>query len=54
MLCRLEITVSNPHPNREPGFPERWLLYTPGQDPDEVYLVRDSDNKPHVLDHRAA
>jgi hypothetical protein len=54
MLCRLEIAVSNPNPNREPGFPEKWFLYTSGQYPDEVYLVRDSNNRPRVLDHRAA
>ncbi len=54
MLCRLVITVSNPNPNREPDFPEKWLVYTPGQDPDELYLVRDSNNRPRVLEHRAA
>jgi hypothetical protein len=54
MLCHLVITASNPNPNREPGFPDKWLVYAPGQDPDEVHLVRDSENRPRVLDHRAA
>jgi hypothetical protein len=54
MSTNLVIAARNAKPNREPQYPRTWLLFTRGQDPIEVHVAHDSDNRPHVLDKGAA